>query len=93
MKQRAISIQRQRQTTVLVITSMPWVYATAHAQRMPTRMAFAMMQTIVWVHWTRVAFAMVLVTFMIAAVQTFQRAIATVKERRPLKATIVQASA
>ena len=52
-----------------------------------------MMQTIVWVHWTRVAFAMALVTFMIAAVRTFQQAIATVKERRPLKAMIVPETA
>jgi hypothetical protein len=56
-------------------------------------MVFAMMQTIVWVLWTPVAFAMALVTFMNVAVQTFQQAIATVKERRLLKATIVPATA
>jgi hypothetical protein len=90
MKQRAISIQRQRQTTVLVITSMLWACAEAHVRQMPTRMAFAMMQTIVWVHTTRVAFAMAQVTFMNAAVPRFQRVIAIVKEHKRLKVTTVR---
>ena len=50
-----------------------------HMQRMPTRMAFAMMQTIVWVHWTRVAFAMDPERFMIVDAQTFLKEIAIVQ--------------
>ena len=53
-------------------------------------MAFAMMQTTVLGHLTRVAFAMAQVTFMNVAALTFQQVIAIVKEHKRLKGTTVR---
>ena len=61
--------------TAMAINSMPWAYAEVLAPMMPMKMAFVTMPTIVWVHWTLVAFVMALVKFTPADVLTFPQAI------------------
>jgi hypothetical protein len=61
--------------TAMAINSMPWAYAEALAPMTLMKMAFVTMPTIVWVHWTLVAFAMAPVKFTPADVLTFPQAI------------------